>query len=67
MMTNYTHTYLIKGCRKVSEQQLDGNERINVQVMPLEDFLRLVANGEVHHSLVVAAIAKYVLSDHYHG
>lgn len=65
MMSNYTHTYLIKGCRKVSEQQLDGNERINVQLMPLQDFLNLVANGQVHHSLVVAAVAKYLLSEYH--
>lgn len=63
ILTNYTHTYLIKGCKRVSEQKLDGNERINVHVMPLQDFLDLVADGEVHHSLVVAAVAKYLLSD----
>lgn len=61
IFTNFTHTYLIKGCVKVSEQSLDGNERINVQVMPLHEFLDLVAKGEVHHSLVVAAVAKYLL------
>lgn len=61
MLTNYTHTYLIKGCKRVSEQKLDGNERINVHVIPLQQFLDLVANGEVHHSLVVAAVAKYLL------
>ncbi len=67
MMTNYTHTYLIRGCRKVSGQQLDGNERINVQLTPLRDFLDLVASGEVHHSLVVAAMAKYLLSEYHEG
>jgi 8-oxo-dGTP pyrophosphatase MutT (NUDIX family) len=61
MLTNYTHTYLITGCKKVADQNLDGNERINVHVIPLEEFLDLTANGEVHHSLVVAAVAKYLL------
>ena len=61
VFTNYTHTYLIKNCRKIQEQQLDGNERIKVHLMPLEDFLELVNRGEVHHSLVVAAVAKYLL------
>jgi len=61
MLTNYTHTYLIKGCRKITDQNLDGNERINVHVTPLQDFLDLVADGQVHHSLVVAAVAKYLL------
>ena len=58
MLTNYTYTYVIKNCKKVQEQKLDGNERINVHLMPLDDFLEMVNRGEVHHSLVVAAVAK---------
>lgn len=61
MMNNHTYTYLIKGCKKVQEQKLDGNERINVHLMPIEEFLELVHTGVVHHSLVVAAMAKYLL------
>lgn len=61
MMTNYTHTYLAKNCIKTAEQKLDGNERINVHVLPLKEFLNLVKTGEVDHSLVVAAIAKFLL------
>ncbi len=60
-LTNYTHLYVAKGCHKVQEQELDGNERINVHTLPLDDFLELVNNGTVHHSLVVAAVAKYLL------
>lgn len=62
VLTNYTHTYLARGCKKTAEQQLDGNERINVHVMPLVEFLELVGIGEVTHSLVVAAVAKFLLS-----
>ena len=61
MLTNYTYTYVIKNCKKVQEQKLDGNERINVHLMPLDDFLEMVNRGEVHHSLVVAAVAKFLL------
>ena len=61
VLTNDTYTYLIKGCKRVSAQQLDGNERINVHVIPLQDFLEYVTDGQVHHSLVVAAVAKYLL------
>lgn len=60
-LTNYTHLYVVKNCHKVKEQQLDGNERINVHTLPLEDFLELVKDGTVHHSLVVAAVAKFLL------
>ena len=63
MQTNYTHTFLAINCEKVAEQVLDGNERINVHVMPLVEFLDLVGKGEVMHSLVVAAVAKFLLSE----
>ncbi len=65
MQTNYTHTFLAKGCIKTHEQQLDGNERINVHVMALDEFLDLVKSGDIHHSLVVAAIGKFMLSPYY--
>lgn len=60
-LTNFTHLHVVKNCHKIQEQQLDGNERINVHTMPLEDFLELVNDGTVHHSLVVAAVAKFLL------
>ncbi|MEQ9265526.1 MAG: NUDIX hydrolase [Balneolaceae bacterium] len=63
IQTNYTHTYLAKGCTKTDEQKLDGNERINVHVMPIIEFLDLVGRGEIDHSLVVAAVAKFLLSE----
>ena len=65
MLTNHTHTYLAKGCIKTHDQKLDGNERINVHVIPFEEFLDHVRNGEIDHSLVVAAVAKFMLSEHY--
>lgn len=62
MQTNYTHTYLARSCAKTSKQLLDGNERINVHVLPLIEFLDMVGRGEVKHSLVVAAVGKFLLS-----
>ncbi|MAO66715.1 MAG: NUDIX domain-containing protein [Balneola sp.] len=60
-LTNFTHLHVVKNCHKVQEQELDGNERINVHVLPLDEFLEMVHNGAVHHSLVVAAVAKFLL------
>lgn len=62
MMTNHTHTFLAKGCIKTNEQKLDGNERIHVHVIPFDEFFDLVRSGEIDHSLVVAAVAKFMLS-----
>jgi 8-oxo-dGTP pyrophosphatase MutT (NUDIX family) len=67
MLTNYTHTYLAKNCIKTADQQLDGNERIHVHVIQLVEFLDLVGRGEIEHSLVVAAVAKFLLSDYWQG
>lgn len=64
MQTNYTHTYLARNCEKTAEQLLDGNERIHVHMMPLVEFLELVGRGKVKHSLVVAAVAKFLLSEY---
>lgn len=60
-LTNRTHMFVAENCKKVQEQDLDGHERIHVHQMPLEDFLDMVKDGTVHHSLVVAAVAKFLL------
>ena len=61
MQDNYTHSYLATRCIKVSEQKLDGNERIHVHLLPIHDFLDYVFKGTIHHSLVAATTAKYLL------
>lgn len=60
-LTNTTHLFLCRNSRKIGEQNLDGNERIHVHLMPLDDFLAMIKNGQIHHSLTVAAVAKYLL------
>lgn len=65
VLTNWTHTFLVKNCTKKREQQLDGNERINVHKIPLQNFVDQIRTGEVHHSLVVAGMMKFILSKHY--
>ena len=67
IQNNYTHTILINNCEKMGEQNLDINERINVHVIPYQQFLELIRTEEIHHALVVAATAKYMLSEHYNN
>ena len=64
MQNNYNHTYLAKGCIKTEEQDLDESERIHVHTMELVKFLDMVGRGEVTHSLMVAAIGKFLLSEY---
>lgn len=60
-MNNYTSIFLAEECVKAGEQQLDGNEDIDIHLLELDRFLKLVQNSTVHHSVVVAAAAHLLL------
>lgn len=60
-MNNYTFIFLAEECVKTGEQQLDGNEDIDIYLLELDRFLKLVQNSTVHHSVVVAAVAHLLL------
>lgn len=64
IMTNYTHMYLAKECVFEGAENPDTHERINVHKIQMDDFLNLVKDGTVHHAIVVAAVAKYLLMEH---
>jgi len=61
IQTNKTFTFWAKHCELTHEQALDTHEFINVHRLKEQDFLAHVANGTITHSLVVAAVAKYLL------
>jgi 8-oxo-dGTP pyrophosphatase MutT (NUDIX family) len=61
VMTNFTHMYLAEDCRFEGAENPDTHERIKVHLLALEDFLDRVADGTIHHSIVVAAVARYLL------
>ena len=63
IFNNVCHFYLAKQCVNVSEQNLDPFEEIEVSTMPLKQFLEKVDKGIIHHSLIVAAVAKYLLNN----
>lgn len=65
IQTNYTHLYLAKDCRKIQEPENEGHEDIEAHLMPLNTFLDLVKNGTIHHAIVLAAVAQYLLSENY--
>lgn len=61
MMNNYTHMYIARDCEFVGAQNPDEHERIEVHKMVLDDFLSYVEDGTVHHAIVLAAVARYLL------
>jgi len=54
-MNNECYSFVWKGCEKVSEQQLDGNEDINVIRVPLNEIPEMILSGKINHSLVMNA------------
>jgi len=63
IMTNFTHLFVAEDCEfvGVQESKEDVHERINVHTKPLDEFLDLVDDGTIHHTIVLAAVARYLL------
>ena len=55
-MSNYCETYLALDAVKTHDQELDPFEEIEVYLRDKKDLKVMVANGEINHSLVVAAL-----------
>lgn len=58
---NSCHMYLAKNCRHVEQQQLDGAEEIEVVLVDAGEVPRLMTEGRITHSLVVAAFYYFDL------
>jgi ADP-ribose pyrophosphatase len=54
-LDNRCFTYLAKGCLPTASTDFDPDERIEVEVVPLEHVRGLIVSGAIDHSLVVAA------------
>lgn len=63
IFTNYCHMYLADDCVLEYEQNLDPHERIAVQKMSIQNVKDAFRDGRIHHSLVVAAFAQFLLQE----
>lgn len=54
-LSNRCWTFLALGCRAEGEIHLDPSEEIEVSLVPIRDFSRLIDDGAITHSLVIAA------------
>ena len=50
---NKCYTYLWKNCRKISDQNLDKHEIININLIPIHEIKELVLNGKINHSVIL--------------
>jgi ADP-ribose pyrophosphatase len=53
---NLMHMFLLTGGEKVQEQDLDGNEEIEVLLVPLPEFIQMLLNNELVQSMHVTTI-----------
>ena len=56
IMGNRCWTYLITECDWIQDKNLDALEDIEIKKVPMEEVNDLVMNGEITHSLVIAAL-----------
>lgn len=64
ILSNRTHTVLVRGVRRVSDTlALDDTEDIEVALVPWTDVPRLVREGAFSHALAVAALALLTARD----
>jgi ADP-ribose pyrophosphatase len=61
IQNNRCYTFLAKDVFVAGKQQLDEMEDIEVLCRPLAEIPRLIREGKISHSLVVAAFFKYYL------
>lgn len=62
ILNNRVHTYVITEAVQIDGQNLDENEQIRVLLAPISEVRPMVADGRIHHSIVVAA---FTLFDHW--
>lgn len=51
VLNNYTKMYLATGGKKVGLQQLDANEEIKVELIPLDELIELLLQNKIEQSL----------------
>jgi ADP-ribose pyrophosphatase len=61
IMNNYCYLFAAEGCRSAGDAKLDTFEMIDVLERPLEAIPELIRNGDIAHSMVIAAFAFLAL------
>ena len=56
VLNGYTYLYLAKGGKKITGQQLDHNEEIEIVTVPLDELKRMLHNNEIVQALHVSCI-----------
>jgi 8-oxo-dGTP pyrophosphatase MutT (NUDIX family) len=58
-MTNMTHCFVATGVEKVFEQHFDEHECLTVHLLDCDEVFRLMKDGEIFQSLMLAPLWRY--------
>lgn len=61
IQNNFCHTVLVEDVSEVAAPEPEEHEEIAVRLVPLEEIPALIAEGVIHHALVVAAFHHLML------
>lgn len=62
IMNNYIYFFLATGCAKISEQNLDKSENIDILLLTASDILDNIKSNAINHSIIITAFSLYFLS-----
>lgn len=63
ILNNFTHLFVARQCTFTDIADPDSTEDIATHVIPMQTFFELINEGTVHHAIVLAAVAHYLLSE----
>ena len=63
IMNNKAHTTVIRNATKNHETELDAGEDLLTRLVPLVEIQKLIDNGTISHSLMVAALYRFQIAE----
>ena len=63
IMNNKVHTVIIRNASSQHVTQLDAGEDLITRLVPLDEIPKLVENGTIGHSLMVAALFRFQIAE----
>ncbi len=63
IMNNRVHTILVENCQLTDEVKFDAGEDIATVLVKVEDLPKMVREGKVRHSIILAALQFFALND----
>ncbi len=61
IMSNISYTVLMENCRLTQSTAFDHSEDLVTRLVPIDEVRRMVANGQIRHCIVIAALYHFDL------